>query len=1023
MRGSLSRSTIAQKDDPLQPLRAMADRIGKEVEKFAEKVDNWSSHGATNDKSNYDNTLSMVGQFRDLAEESVKELKKQNEAENQGELDQSVRRRIQKLVDAPRMSTEGNGKSGNKSAQLADEPVSQPGASKVPELRQWESELATWELLQVIIDHYYPEPGTVVAAEKRSRLAKVGGAYRYSPNYEIWNRFLLEDDPAKEKDIILRWLERSARTSESDIQSIYKQLEEQAGKDTNSWTSGWLDSRSHLKQMKRLQRVDGPVDPDGPYADNMRSDTDSTLALVTQLDPDAPTRQQRGLEKSDETYEKALWMVIYEMIRRGTSWQAIAEWCKDRNEHWRAVSIGASVESLPEGIDIPGLPNVSGPNAGYIFRRMCLYTASGERSPYEAAAYGLLSGSVKEVLPVCRSWEDHLYARYSALLLSRFDKYLINNHPNKVSQTLAGKFVFQDATADISSWENSSTTVIDLLMQHKTTSHQARAPLKLIQGCLISRTIDDLFYKVGLAVAAMLKQNDELMSLMLSPDTPSAPRSGDASDRHYQALVSDPHGLRVLTHVLVVFYKCLTPNQEPDSDRRRIVDNVLAAYIEFLRTSGREMLVPLYASQLSPDRQIHCLARVLSDVKSAPEQKRFIVLMSQYRTNAVAVLSQHFTIVLTQSGLSDRSTKHVSSYEMLEDTTDDEYLWPCKRISGKFAGLELDPKDEALIQSLQWWKHTARERRITFIHLADALRYFLVHGRMGAAIKLVNEISVESISESRTEAYCGYPFDFNQPGAEEQDSHRVPSLRRSSSRSAVRPAGIPSAEEHEDMVLEFRKASQTCYELQQLVRAIISFREWREEEERIIQSGFLPLDARLMTDAMFRLKESGNKVSSKRIKDLLEAIESILDPLLASFLTRSATGKLISHVSSDPLPDNASTYAKRLYYEAEDFKTIIRVYIPEVLMVYVSVLHSASWLVTRETTVKAMNLANIVADADSEWIQKALLESRHMKSFVDELAVVSRSMLVLGERDDKNPKKKRGGKGETFRIWDVNTVN
>ncbi len=387
----------------------MADRVGKEVEKFAERVDHWHTHGNDSRKAKYQTTVKMVGKFKDLAESQVKELKKVNAAENKGDLTKSVRRRIQNMAEAPDNTSQGALGQSFQSIAPSVDPSSTTASKNLQELRQWQAELATWELLRLIIDHYHPEPGTDVVAAKKAQLAKLGGATWDQRNSEIWDRFLLEDDQAKEKAIIRRWLEQTAQNSESDIESITAELESSSGKGTHTWTSGWQDTKSKIKHAKRLEGTDQPLHAE---TTNIRT-TDKTANLITQLDPDASARQKRVLEKTDEYYERALWMVCYEMMRRGVPWKQIVEWCHDRNEGWRGVSVGAAYEAHPDGG-----PNVAGPTVGYLFRRMCFYAARGARIPYEGAVYGLLSGDLKQAQSVSRSWDDHLYAHYNALLLS-----------------------------------------------------------------------------------------------------------------------------------------------------------------------------------------------------------------------------------------------------------------------------------------------------------------------------------------------------------------------------------------------------------------------------------------------------------------------------------------------------------------------------------------------------------------------------------------------------------------------------
>lgn len=706
----------------------MADRVGKEVERFAERVDEWHTHGNHSAKAKHQSTLRMVGKFKDLADSKVKELNKQSDAENKGELQKSVRRRIQTMAEEELPQHGADRARPNQSVVPSIESSSIPPSTQVQELRHWQTEAATWDLLRIIIGHYHPEPGVDVAAEKISKLKKVGGAYRYSPNSEIWNRFLLEDDQAKEKELVLRWLQQTAKNSESDIESITEQLEAESGKDTHTWTSGWLDTKSKIKQTKRLQGVDKPLPSD---FDGLMSG-DRTQTLVTHLDPDAPARQKRALEQSDEYYERALWMVCYEMLRRGVPWEKISDFCKERNEAWRGVSVGAAYESHPEGG-----PNIAGPTVGYLFRRMCFYAAKGSRTQYEGAVYGLLSGDLKEVEPVCRSWDDQLYARYNALLLSRFDAYLVQNHEKKVSPTLARKFVFQDAVANLGAWESSSAHVIEILKRVKATAAESMLPMKQLQGSLISQSVEDLIFNVGVAIAITMQEDQRPTNLVIDPESdPDDPQPKPVSanaerelkaEKHYQTFISDPNALRVLVHTLITLREGLglyVADSRADYRNWAAMDNVIVAYIEFLRITKRIQLIPLYAAQLQASRPLHCLARILPDIKSPKEQSLMIELMTQYGIDPVEVITQNYRLTAARE-FRDAATPFITRYPMLESTVELDYLWPEKRIKREFSSLQIEPQDEELIETLRWQIHLQKEVSYTFENLASALTYLL----------------------------------------------------------------------------------------------------------------------------------------------------------------------------------------------------------------------------------------------------------------------------------------------------------
>lgn len=979
----------------------MADRVGKEVEKFAERVDHWHTHGNDTRKTKYQTTVKMVGKFRDLAESNVRELKKVNDAENKGDLTKSVRRRIQNMAEASDNGNQGVfGQSFQSSAPFSDSNAASNSKS-LKELRQWQAELATWDLLRLIIGHYHPEPGTDATAEKQEHLAKVGGTARYCKNSEIWDRFLLEDDQAKEKALVLRWLEQTAQSSESDIESITEELESASGKGAHTWTSGWLDTKTKIKQAKRLEGTDQPLNPE---TTNLKT-TDRTANLVTQLDPDASARQKRALEKSDEYYERALWMVCYEMMRRGVPWKQIVDWCHERNETWRGVSVGAAYEAHPNGG-----PNVAGSTVGYLFRRMCFYAARGARIPYEGAVYGLLSGDLKQVQAVSRTWDDHLYAHYNALLLSRFDTYLQKNHSDRVTESLTQKFVFQDAVANIGDWDESAQKVIGILKQQKATASQSVSPLKLIQGALISRNVEDLILKVGVALADMLQNDERPQALVIHPDSteedlaakPVGEHRTFTAEKWYQALASDPHAFRILVHIFIVFRKGLFLLGTKEEKRWLAMDNVVAAYIEFLRITKRIQLIPLYAAQLLPERAAHCLARVLPDIKNSEEQRRCVALLEQYRIDVVEVVAQSFTFAFRNSGFTHFDnegysviTNPIKRFKIMEKVTtaQEQVLWPGVRIKREFDGDASEPKEEAIIEALQWYHYIGNDYKQTFEHLKNALTIFLLNGRLGAAERVVSDLSVESLSLSRTEALCGYPFDITTPGADEQDERQLHDHRDNLSnvaRAAAIPlAKLPDADAHRSIVNYLREKSSAYYDLQQIVRLLVLFREWRDEEEALIK---------IRNDRAKDPTAPKLKPDTQRTKELLDAITAIFESLIAS----------ISESTNRGIKDTV------------DGANLKRAYIPDIVLAYLSVLQSASYFLQRDPAIQAMEVAVMVADEQNEWLQKVFLQTGRMSELVDCLACVSKAMLRLTEGGEKKvDKKKRGSKGETLRIWDL----
>jgi nuclear pore complex protein Nup107 len=275
-----------------------------------------------------------------------------------------------------------------------------------------------------------------------------------------------------------------------------------------------------------------------------------------------------------------------------------------------------------------------------------------------------------------------------------------------------------------------------------------------------------------------------------------------------------------------------------------------------------------------------------------------------------------------------------------------------------------------------------------------------VNGRLAAAEKVVTDLNVESLSLSRTEALCGYPFDFMHPGSEEQDERQLHAFRESitgAARSSLpHLSTLPDADGHHEIVLRLREHSAAYFDLQQIVRLLVMFREWREEEDKLIK---------LVTLVCFEICANRSrirgtaKVNTKRIKELLDTIQAVFDTLIPSL--EDSQGK-----------------------DTSDMVNLKRAYVPEIIIAYLSVLQSASFFLSRESAVKAMEVATLVADEDNAWLQEVFLQTGRMSELVDTLAQVSKAMLKLNEHEGKKKEtKKRGSKGETLRIWDLNAMD
>uniref|UniRef100_A0A8C4ZN81 Nuclear pore complex protein n=1 Tax=Gadus morhua TaxID=8049 RepID=A0A8C4ZN81_GADMO len=141
-----------------------------------------------------------------------------------------------------------------------------------------------------------------------------------------------------------------------------------------------------------------------------------SIPLVTELDPDAPLRQQRPLANLDREDDTRLLKNLLTLIRAGMTEEA-QRLCKRCGQAWRAATL--------EGWKLYHDPNMTSglgrltPVEGNPNRRiwkLCCWSLSEELDRYERAIYAALSGNLKALLPVCESWEDCVWAYFRVLV-------------------------------------------------------------------------------------------------------------------------------------------------------------------------------------------------------------------------------------------------------------------------------------------------------------------------------------------------------------------------------------------------------------------------------------------------------------------------------------------------------------------------------------------------------------------------------------------------------------------------------
>jgi len=100
----------------------------------------------------------------------------------------------------------------------------------------------------------------------------------------------------------------------------------------------------------------------------------------------------------------------------------------------------------------------------------------------------------------------------------------------------------------------------------------------------------------------------------------------------------------------------------------------------------------------------------------------------------------------------------------------------------------------------------------------------------------------------------------------------------------------------------------------------------------------------------------------------------------------------------------------------EQLTKIRQAYLPEMVLGYVSALHAAGHLLSRENLLKCMDVATEIAACET--LVDCFTASGRMKDLVKSFALSSKAMLVLGQTGGS--KKRKGGRtGRSLGIWEI----
>ena len=662
----------------LYPLREMADRVGLQVEEFAEHLDALGSFNNIGNEPSKASVFDLIRKYRELAVQTVETLRERHGDE---EL-RAFRRRWQNHAEALKNKTSHTLSNGDTSSSDSH---ALRVTSSLNDLQAWSNEANTWSLLGGVLDCQMQDRSIQQGGNSDPVLNAVND--RFAADGDDWEQFIASDPTIRERHVVLKWLEESANTFESDSELIEDELKRSACLGEGSWSPDWMHTKLNIKKEKQFRPWKGADDID--HIPNIKAQTVNG-SLVYHLDPDAVNRLHGALEGPDQELEDSFWIIAWEMLRRGTSMDKLASWCSDHNEPAKAYMMGA--HSLHHDFTLLSTDIV----ARYRWRKACRQGAqSGGLCNHERAVLGLLSGDLASVDRVAVRWEDHLYAAYNACLLAQYREYVRHHYLHSLPRE--NQFFFGEPHPMERS--RSLEQISALLQPTEVVRLRKKKQFELIQASIIEGNLEGLVVQEGVNLALRSRETRSDDAEILIPVNASTL----SPQQHVVENLTDDYGSRrVLAHVYIVLR--LLGLGFSSTERRAAADNVIIAYIDFLRLSGKTSIIPLYASYLQPGTAEEVLAKVLPKITNETEREDFVNLMSSMGIHVPDVLLRYQKMALSSSSSVKSGLEDYVGLKILypsKDDKDKKSIWPGVCISREIDPGILDDED-AIVQSLEW---------------------------------------------------------------------------------------------------------------------------------------------------------------------------------------------------------------------------------------------------------------------------------------------------------------------------------
>ncbi|KAJ2798254.1 Nucleoporin nup84 [Coemansia guatemalensis] len=427
--------------------------------------------------------------------------------------------------------------------------------------------------------------------------------------------------------------------------------------------------------------------------------------IVTEVDPDATSRQRKDLAFEDAEYEASLLRTLYEYVRRGRVGNAM-DLCVESDEPWRAASLKGGLfwrdpmlepetdmpvdtEDGADVVDVRPLHTAGNINRA-LWKHACAALAHDENNDiYERALYAALSGRLDEAVLVCDSWEDFVWAYVNSMIESHIDQAIKDAGGLYIAaQTMSFDHV-QSKYPPISNMRH----VFGTIASHDSSKLQQESnePFRMLQKALITDSFSEYLTEFS------------------------------------RKLRNEAIGENELGLLRFVVHAALCLRQLGFSLSNEAVSITLDTYIGCL-AKGHQELVAAYVSHMPAEEQTESYAQFLQHVSDPFSVRMQLLKLAENHGLDVDAISKRTTELLLRKYANDQGSQsnnmdtEVSCFVLAE---------PSEPITDAELGQ---------IRAIEWVTSSTRLYEHALVEICKLARRFLLAGRTNAATRLFNSL-------------------------------------------------------------------------------------------------------------------------------------------------------------------------------------------------------------------------------------------------------------------------------------------